>query len=68
MQVEISQYFTHTLNVTQVVANGNEGYRALSMYDPFASISYPYNNWMNTGLKASFCDSDMSASMLQMMG
>ena len=34
-----------------MVANGNEGYRAYGPYDPLAPLTYPFLNWMNSGLK-----------------
>ncbi len=47
----MSQYLKTTLNVTQMVSNGNDGFRARGPFDPYAKIDYPYNNWLNTGLK-----------------
>ena len=35
----------------QMVSNGNEGYRAWGPYDPNAPLTYPFLNWMNSGLK-----------------
>jgi len=34
-----------------MVTNGNEGYRAKGRFDPYAPVTYPWRNWMNTGLK-----------------
>jgi len=34
-----------------MVSNGNDGFRARGPFDPYAKIDYPYNNWLNTGLK-----------------
>ena len=39
---------------SQMVSNGNEGYRAYGPYDPLAPLSYPFLNWMNSGLKGTF--------------
>lgn len=50
-QVEMSGHLKSTLGVKQMVTNGNEGWRARGVYDPFARIDYPYCNYMNTGLK-----------------
>ena len=36
---------------TQMVSNGNEGYRAYGPYDTNAPLTYPFLNWMNSGLK-----------------
>lgn len=34
-----------------MVSNGNEGYRAQGVYDPMAPVTYPNNNWINSGTK-----------------
>jgi len=36
---------------TQMVSNGNEGWRASGLYDPYAPVTYPFLNWMNNGTK-----------------
>lgn len=35
----------------QMVSNGNEGYRAQGAYDLTAPVTFPFNNWMNSGSK-----------------
>jgi hypothetical protein len=35
--------------VQQLVTTGGQGFRARGAYDPNADITYPYNNWLNTG-------------------
>lgn len=35
----------------QMVSIGSEGWRAKGKYDPTASVSGQYVNWMNSGLK-----------------
>ena len=35
----------------QMVSNGNEGWRAYGPYDTDAPQTYPFLNWMNSGLK-----------------
>ena len=39
----IAGYLKETLGVKQMVSNGNEGYRAQGIYDPYASTTYPFN-------------------------
>mmetsp|Transcript_2656 Transcript_2656/g.7895 ORF Transcript_2656/g.7895 Transcript_2656/m.7895 type:complete len:654 (-) Transcript_2656:3455-5416(-) len=50
-QREMAGYLKTGLKVKQMVANGNEGYRAKGRYDPYAPVTYPWRNWMNSGLK-----------------
>ena len=39
----------------QMVSNGNEGWRAYGPYDTDAPLTYPFLNWMNSGLKGTPC-------------
>lgn len=50
-QYEMAGYLKTVCKVKQMVTNGNEGYRAKGKFDPYAPITYPFRNWMNTGLK-----------------
>lgn len=43
--------FYRSLGITQMLANGAEGYRAVGKYDTAASTTYPFNNWLNDGRK-----------------
>ena len=43
--------YIRSLGITQLLTNGNEGYRAHGKFDPNAPISFPFNNWLNTGQK-----------------
>lgn len=45
LQAEMSGYLKSALLVKSMVTNGNEGYRTRGIYDPYASVSYPYLNW-----------------------
>lgn len=47
----MSGYLKNTLGVRQMVTNGNEGYRTRGVYDPFSPITYPYQNYLNSGFK-----------------
>lgn len=40
-----------SLNITQMLTNGAEGYRANGIYDAHAPTSYPFNCWINVGQK-----------------
>ena len=37
-----------------MVSNGNEGWRAYGPYDTEAPQTYPFLNWMNSGLKGAW--------------
>ncbi len=41
----MSAFLKIDLQVKSMVTNGNEGYRARGIYDPYASLTYPYLNW-----------------------
>ena len=43
--------YIRSLNTTQMLTKGAEGYRARGIHDPNAPTKYPYNNWMNDGGK-----------------
>lgn len=46
--------YVRSLNITQMLTNGAEGYRAGGAYDLNAPITYPFNNWLNDGSKGRF--------------
>ena len=43
VQVMNARFLKETLKVQQMVSNSNEGYRAQGIYDPYASVTYPFN-------------------------